>query len=93
MKCVENLSYDDCKKVNESFWKLNNHDAQSSFLVTCIRQHPTKVHIQRNETVSTKSRPKQYSRHYSIPIGNEYLSVCKLAFCSILCVNSARVDV
>jgi hypothetical protein len=91
-KCVENIAEVDCQRIHNAFWNLSDHKAQSFFIVSCLLQKPVKVHIVNNAATSKKSRPKQFSRQYCLPVNDQYIPVCKLVFCAVLCINSSRID-
>ncbi|XP_027213404.2 uncharacterized protein [Penaeus vannamei] len=85
-RCYDRVGADNVKCVFQEYWKMGDHNAQSSYLMNRV---VSKEVSRRYAGPSTK---RNVTYEYSVLVDNNKVLVCKVAFCNIHSISMKRVD-
>lgn len=85
-RCYDRVGADNVKCIFHGYWKIGDHNAQSSYLMNRV---VSKEVSRRYAGPSTK---RNVTYEYSVLVDNNKVLVCKVAFCNIHSISMKRVD-
>ena len=88
MKCYNQLSVDDRKKLYDGFWASGSFDVQNAYLCGCVRS----VEVARRYTSKQNDSRRQCTRVYYVEKGSLSVKICKKAFLKIHGISNGRLD-